>query len=446
MPTGLEIYKLLPRTNCKKCGYPTCLAFAMALASKKAELAACPDVSAETKAILSQEARPPITTVTFGPDARRVTCGGETVLFRHEKTFFHPTCMAITIQVMDSPEKIQERCEQIRRLQFDRVGEQVSIDAVVLQSDGGQPEKFNQAVAQVMACLDFALILHTPDIQEVQAVLPVCREKKPLLWGAAEEDGQPWVELAKRENLPLVLSGATLESLAEKSALWEAQGVKGIVLQPRVGSRLSEMVAELTAIRRMAILKNERALGYPVLVSVMGDSQAARLALATTAICKYASILVLDDVEPEFILPLITLRFNLFTDPQKPIMMEPGIYEIGSPGMDAPLIVTTNFSLTYFSLKPEVEAARVPARILLTDSDGMSVLTAWAADKFSSSIITRSLIQFQLAEKVSHHKIIIPGLVASLSGELEEESGWEVIVGPREASALPKFLRTTWKV
>ena len=445
MPTGLEIYKLLPRTNCKKCGYPTCLAFAMALASKKVELAACPDVSAETKAILSQEARPPIATVSFGSEARRVTCGGETVLFRHEKTFFHPTCLAITIPVMVSLAEVRERCEKIRRLQFDRVGEKVSVDAVVLQSDGGQPEKFSQAVAQVVTCLDFALILHTPDIQEIQAALPVCREKKPLLWGAAEEDGQTWVELAKRENLPLVLSGDTLESLAEKSALWEGQGVKGIVLQPGLGSRLSEVVEGLTVIRRMSILKNERRLGYPVLVSVKGGAQAERLAFATAAICKYASILVLDDLEPEFILPLITLRFNLYTDPQKPIMMEPGVYEVGAPGADAPLIVTTNFSLTYFSVKPEVEAARVPARILLTDSDGMSVLTAWAADKFSSSIISKALIQFQLAEKVSHHKIIIPGLVASLSGELEEESGWEVIVGPREASALPKFLRTAWK-
>ncbi len=445
MPTGLEIYKLLPRTNCKKCGYPTCLAFAMVLATKKVELSACPDVSAEAKAILSQEARPPITTVTFGSDGRRVTCGGETVLFRHEKTFFHPTCIAITIPVADSLDAVRERCEKIQRLQFDRVGEKVSIDAVVLQSEGGQPEKFSQVVEQVTACLDFALILHTPDIQEIQAALLFCREKKPLLWGAVGDNGQPWVDLAKSENLPLVLSAESLEILTEKSALWEAQGVKMIVLQPKFGGQLSEMVEMLTAIRRMSILKNERRLGHPVLVSVKGETQAERLALAAAAICKYASILVLDDLDPAFILPLITLRFNLYTDPQKPIMMEPGVYEVGAPGAEAPLIVTTNFSLTYFSVRPEVEAARIPARILLTDSDGMSVLTAWAADKFTSSIIAKALVQFQLAEKVSHHKVILPGLVASLSGELEEESGWEVIVGPREASALPKFLRTAWK-
>jgi acetyl-CoA decarbonylase/synthase, CODH/ACS complex subunit gamma len=445
MPSGLEIYKLLPRTNCKKCGYPTCLAFAMALATKKIELAACPDVSETTKAALSQEARPPISTVTFGGEARRVTCGGETALFRHEKTFYHPTCMAITIPAASSPEAIRERCEKISRLQFDRVGELVSVDAVVVQSDGGQPERFSQAVAQVAASLDLALILHTSDIQEIQAALPVCKGKKPLLWGAAEENNQDWIELAKRESLPLVLSGDSLETLAQKSALWERQGLKEIVIQPGTKNNSSEMVQELTAIRRLAIQKNERGLGYPVLVAVQSGSQAERLALATAAICKYASILVLDDLEPEFILPLITLRFNLYTDPQKPIMMEPGLYEIGAPGADAPLIVTTNFSLTYFSVKPEVEAARVPARILLTDSDGMSVLTAWAADKFSSSTISKALTQFQVAEKVSHRKLIIPGLVASLSGELEEESGWQVIVGPREASALPKFLRTTWK-
>ncbi len=445
MPTGLEIYKLLPRTNCKKCGYPTCLAFAMVLATKKVELAACPDVSAEAKAILAQEARPPIATVRFGSAAHSVTCGGETVLFRHEKTFFHPTCIAITIPVAESLAAVQQRCEKIRRLQFDRVGEKVSIDAVVLQSEGGQPEKFRQVVGQVAAGLDFALVLHTPDIQEIQAALPVCREKKPLLWGARDENAQSWLDLAKSENLALVLPGDSMDTLAEKSALWEAQGVKNIVLQPQLDGQTSGLVEALTAIRRMSILKNERRLGYPVLVSVKGGTQADRLALAAAAICKYASILVLDDLEPEFILPLITLRFNIYTDPQKPIMMEPGVYEVGAPGAEAPLIVTTNFSLTYFSVKPEVESSRVPARILLTDSEGMSVLTAWAADKFTSSTITKALAQFQLAEKVTHHKIIIPGLVASLSGELEEESGWEVIVGPREASALPKFLRTAWK-
>jgi acetyl-CoA decarbonylase/synthase, CODH/ACS complex subunit gamma len=445
LPTGLEIYKLLPRTNCKKCGYPTCLAFAMALASKKVELAACPDVSEGTKATLSQEARPPITTLTFGAEGHRVTCGGETVLFRHEKTFLHPTCLAMTIPAQASSAEVRERCEKIRRLQFDRVGENVSVDAVVLQSAGGQPERLRQSVAEVAACLDSALILHSPDLEEIQAALPVCRENKPLLWGAPGHNEDAWVELAKSERLPLVVSGGTIEAVSEKAARWEGQGLKELVLQPGLGSGATGMVEQLTAIRRGAILKNERSLGHPVLVSIQAETQAERLALASTAICKYASILVLDDVEPEFILPLITLRFNLYTDPQKPIMMEPGVYEVGAPGPDAPLMVTTNFSLTYFSLKPEVEASRVPARILLTDSDGMSVLTAWAADKFSSSTITKALAQFQLAEKVSHRKVIIPGLVASLSGELEEESGWQVIVGPREASALPKFLRTIWK-
>jgi acetyl-CoA decarbonylase/synthase complex subunit gamma len=415
----------------------------MALASKKVELAACPDVSEATKATLSQEARPPIATLTFGAEGHRVTCGGETVLFRHEKTFYHPTCIAITIPVQDSLAQVRERCEKIRGLQFDRVGEAVSVDAVVLQSSGGQPERFSQSVAEAANSLDFALILYTPDIEEIKAALPACKDKKPLLWGAPGYDEEAWVELAKSEQLPLVVSGDTLEIVSEKAALWEGKGLKELVLQP--GSSATGMVEQLTAIRRMAILKNERGLGHPVLVPIHANTQAERLALASAAICKYASIVVLEDAAPEFILPLITLRFNLYTDPQKPIMMEPGVYEVGAPGPEAPLIVTTNFSLTYFSVKPEIEASRLPTRILLTDSDGMSVLTAWAADKFSSTTITKALAQFQLAEKVSHKKIIIPGLVASLSGELEEESGWQVIVGPREASALPKFLRTVWK-
>ncbi|OGB99797.1 hypothetical protein A2V82_03100, partial [candidate division KSB1 bacterium RBG_16_48_16] len=439
------IYKLLPRTNCKKCGYPTCLAFAMALASKKVELAACPDVSEEAKEKLSQEARPPITTVTFGAEERRVTCGGETVLFRHEKTFLHPTCIAMTVSAQDSPENIRNRCNRIRRLQFERVGESVSIDAVVLQSDGGHPERFNRASSEITVSLDLPLILHSPDIDEIKSALTISKNKKPLVWGVGDGDEKAWAELAKSENVPIVVSGSTLEAVAEKTAFFEQVGVKEIVIDPAIGARKSATVEELTIIRRMAILKNSRQLGYPVLVFANAETKAGRLAFAAAAICKYASILVLDDIEPEFILPLITLRFNLYTDPQKPIMMEPGVYEVGAPGPDAPLIVTTNFSLTYFSVKPEVEAAKVPARILLTDSEGMSVLTAWAADKFSSSSVTKALTESQLADKLSHRKVIIPGLVASLSGELEEESGWQVIVGPREASSLPKFLRTVWK-
>ena len=237
MPTGLEIYKLLPRTNCKKCGYPTCLAFAMALAAKKVELAACPDVSEETKTVLSRESRPPITTLTFGAEGHHVTCGGETVLFRHEKTFYHPTCLAITIPAQDSLAQVRERCEKIKRLQFDRVGENVSVDAVVLQSSGGQPERFSQSVAEAADSLDFALILHTPDIEEIKAALPVCKDKKPLLWGAPGCDEDAWVELAKSKALPLVVSGETLEAVAEKAALWEGKGLKELVIQPGGGSR-----------------------------------------------------------------------------------------------------------------------------------------------------------------------------------------------------------------
>jgi acetyl-CoA decarbonylase/synthase complex subunit gamma len=445
MPTGLEIYKLLPRTNCKKCGYPTCLAFAMALASKKVELAACPDVSEEAKEKLSQEARPPITTVMFGPEERRVTCGGETVLFRHEKTFLNPTCLALTISVQDPLDKIRDRCDKICRLQFERVGENVSVDAVVLQSDGGDTERFSRALSEITASLDLPLILHSPDINEIKSALAMSKNKKPLVWGAIDGDEQAWAELAKSEQVPIVVSGSTLEEVADKTALFELMGVQDIVIDPAIGVRKSAAVEELTVIRRMAIMKSYRQLGYPVLVSVKAETKSKRLTIAAAAICKYASILVLNDIEPEFVLPLITMRFNLYTDPQKPIMMEPGVYEIGAPGPDAPLIVTTNFSLTYFSVKPEVEAAKVPARILLTDSEGMSVLTAWAADKFSSSGIAKALTESQLSDKLSHCRVIIPGLVASLSGELEEESGWQVIVGPREASALPKFLRTVWK-
>ena len=445
MPTGLEIYKLLPRTNCKKCGFPTCLAFAMAMAAQKVELAACPDVSEEARQKLSASSRPPIHSFMIGPASKPLMLGGETVLFRHDKRFINPCRLAISVSAAAGVDEIRQRCLEINRLTFERVGETTGVDAVALRSPGGNPSQFGLAAQAVTESLSLALILETPDLDEVRAALPFCRDLRPLLHGGQAADLNEWGQVARENALPLVVSGESLDRIGENTAMLERSGLRDLVIDPAGVCQDGGMMDTLTALRRLAIARGCSEVGYPILVQVTGTSAEERLSQAVAAVSKYASLLVLDDLDPEFVFPLVTLRFNLYTDPQKPIMMTPGVYEIGNPGPGAPVLVTTNFSLTYYSVRPEVEAARTPARILLTDSDGMSVLTAWAADKFSASTIAKAVKESNLESLVSHRTLVIPGLVSVLSGDVEETTGWRVLVGPREASGLPRFLKQVWR-
>jgi len=445
MPTGLEIYKLLPKTNCKKCSFPTCLAFAMAMAAQKVELAACPDVSDEARQKLSASSRPPVHSFAIGPASTPLMLGGETVLFRHDKRFINACGLAVSVAADDPLDEVRRRCREISRLKFERVGETTGVDAVALRSTGGNPGQFALAARAVAESDALALILQTPDLDEVRAALPCCRHIRPLLHGGRGIDLKEWGNLAHETALPLVVSGASLEEISEKTTTLERAGVRDLVIDPAGDCKDGEMVEMLTACRRLAIARGCSELGYPILVQLTASTPEKRLAQAVAAVSKYASLLVLDECDPELVFPLVTLRFNLYTDPQKPIMMTPGVYEIGNPGPEAPVLVTTNFALTYYSVRPEVEAARAPARILLTDSDGMSVLTAWAADKFSASTIAKALKESNVEALVNHRTMIIPGLVSVLSGEVEESTGWRVLVGPREASGLPRFLKQCWR-
>lgn len=441
--TGLDIYKQLPKTNCKKCGFPTCLAFAMALSQKKTSLDKCPDVSDEAKQTLDAASLPPIATITIGTGDKKIEIGGEIFLFRHEKRFFHQTGLAVLVKDTLAEDDLRKKIEEIKALVFERVGETIGVDLIAVKNESGDKNKFVGAVRIAAQISPLPLILMSENAAALEETLKICGDKKPLIYALEEKNKEALLDLARNYACPLVVKGKDLEEAAQLAQAVSSSGVKDLVVDSGT-KEISPLLQDLTQARRLALKKNYRPLGYPTVAVVDEADSFERVARASTYISKYASLLIFDGVSREEWLALITLRLNIFTDPQKPIMMEPKLYEVGSPDGNSPLLVTTNFSLTYYTVQPEIEGSNIPAYLLLTDSEGLSVLTAWAADKFNSEKIIAAMKKNGVEEKVSHRKIIIPGDVASLCIKLKEESGWEVLVGPKEASGLPKYLKETW--
>jgi len=448
--SGLDIYKLLPKTNCKKCGSPTCLAFAMKLAMKKAVLDECPDVSAESKKALEESSRPPIALIKFGSGDNIVEIGGETVLFRHEKTFYHQTAIAITIDDTLGDAALLDRINAIEKLSFERVGQHIAIDMIALVNKSSSGEKFLDALDKILLNSKKPLILASPDPKTIEAGLKKCPGRRPLIYAADPGNLSQMSAAAKTYKTPLALVGnglkpfPTLEELDKLSQEASGLGIEEIVLAPGP-KNLHESLNDLTQIRRLSLKRNYRPFGFPVIMFIKNTDKYQTVIDSCTFIAKYAGIIVLDSIEEDVLLPIITMRQNIYTDPQKPVTVEPKLYKFGSPDQTSPIMVTTNFSLTFYTVSPEIEASGHPAYLLVTDSEGMSVLTAWAAEKFTPEIIADTMKKTELESIVSHKKIIIPGYVAVLSGKLEDVSGWQVLVGPKEASGIPKYLKEVWK-
>ena len=441
--SGLQIYKLLPagskdadvkaHGNCKECGFPTCLAFAMKLAAKQAELSLCPYVEEESKNQLEESAAPPIRLVTVKGTEHEMKAGNELVLFRHEKTFYNPA--GLFVRVKDNQADAAEVAKAVNDYVVDYVGMELTLDGIAVEDAGGD---FGATVTAVKAQCGFPLILLTEDPATAEAGLKAAKGTTPLLWAATADNWEAMAKLAAEYKVPLVVrSDDGIGALADLADQVKGAGIEDIVLDP--GARdYNGSLAAFTQLRRLALKKNERRVGYP-LIAFAGDDPM----LAGQHIAKYADYVVIDSFSPATAYPLIVLRANLFTDPQKPIQVLPGVYEINKPSPGDPLMVTTNFSITYFAVANEVESSGLPGWLLVADAEGMSVLTAWAAGKFDAERIAKSIKTTGVAEKVNHKRLVIPGHVAVLMGELEDElPGWEINVGPREAVDLPNYLKT----
>jgi acetyl-CoA decarbonylase/synthase complex subunit gamma len=442
--TGLDIYKKLPKTNCGDCGLPTCLAFAMKLAGGQAKIEACPHVSEDAKAELAEASAPPVALVTIGKGDRALQIGGETVLFRHEKTFLHPPGFAILIKDDLSDEEVEKKVNQINELALERIGQMLRADLVAIESQS-DAERFAQVSEKVSKSTDFPLVLISKDPEAMKKAVSLVSDANPLIYAADKDNYEAMASLAKEHSCPLAVSGSDgLEALAELTEKIAAMGVKNLVLDPGSGST-GQVLKDLVFIRRVALKKKYRPLGYPVITFPcrMTDDDYMEAVLAGVHIMKYAGIIVLNNLDVWKMLPLMVLRQNIYTDPQRPMQVEEGIYEIGTPDKNSPVLVTTNFSLTYFIVTGEIEASKISAWLCVMDVEGLSVLTAWAAGKFIPEKIASFIGKSGIGEKVGHRTLTIPGYVAQISGELEEElsSEWKVQVGSREAGDIPGFLK-----
>ncbi|MFH1185929.1 MAG: acetyl-CoA decarbonylase/synthase complex subunit gamma [Chloroflexota bacterium] len=433
--TGIQIYKLLPQTNCKDCSFPTCLAFAMKLAAKQVELSACPHVTEESKKQLAESATPPIRLITLSADGREVKVGNEVCLFRHEKTFYNKPGLFLRLKASDGD--IAGKAAAADAYTVNYVGIDLSLDGFAIQADGD----LAPAVRSVRSVSKRPLILIGDDPAVLEPALATLAGEHTLLYAAGPANVGPMAALAKKHGAALALKADTLDALAELTAQAQAKGAQDLVLDPG-GANLAESLVRATQVRRLALKSNFHALGFPSIVFAAQSGADKEAVYAAQAITKYAGFVVMDTFAPEMIYPLLVLRENIYTDPQKPIQVLPGIYEINSPKPESPVLVTTNFSITYFSVANEVEGSGLSAWLLVCDAEGMSVLTAWAAGKFDAERIAKSIKAFDLASKVSRKRVVLPGHVAVLSGELEGElPDWEVRVGPREAVDLPAFMK-----
>ena len=436
---GLDIFKMTPKTNCKECGSPTCMAFSMKVAQGAVDISKCPHMSAEALATLSEATAPPMKSIKVGTGEAEYTLGGETVLFRHEKTYFSKPRFAVRITPdMDADAVLAS----VNKVDYDRIGERMHAEMVFVEY-AGDAAAYVETVKHVTG-IGKTIVLECADVEAAKAALEVCKAEKPILDGANASNYAEMVEVAKAAGAVLGVSGASLDELYDTTAAIEKLGYKELVLNT-TGATIKETFANTVQVRRACLAKNpDRTCGYPSLVNLAKlapADEAMQTALASVFVLKYGSIIVMDTMNYAEALPLYGLRQNVYTDPQKPMKVEPGIYPLNGGDENSVVLTTVDFALTYFVVSGELERSGVPCNLVINDAGGLSVLTSWAAGKFSSTSISK-FIQENVEPKIKCRKLIIPGKVAVLKGDLEAKlPGWEIIVAPNEAVQLVKFLK-----
>lgn len=439
---ALDIYKLLPKKNCKECGDPTCLTFAMKLAGGKADVDLCPYLDDQAKTVLGATTRPPIRLVRIGVGERSFEVGEEFVLYRHEKTFYHPPGILFKVSDAQPPDEIASVTKRVRDESFTRVGADLRFSGIAVGNTSNSVDTFANAVETVEKVADLPLVLISTNTAALSAALIHCGTYRPLIHAATKGNVKEICALAKQHGCPLMIKAHHLDELAQLAKDCTAEGVQDLVMDLSPAS-LRDFITISTGIRQLAITRTAPDLGYPVyLDATAGGMQDAEIALG---IIKYASIIVTTPLSPASAKAALTLRQNVYTDPQKPIQMNPGLYRVGTPGKDAPVLMTVNFSLTFFTLQGYLESARIPCFMLIVDTEGLSVLTAVAAGKLNETLICDSLKKFGVENEVSHRILIIPGYAAPLSSRIEDATGWKVMVGPRDAAEIGEFLNEKWK-
>jgi acetyl-CoA decarbonylase/synthase complex subunit gamma len=434
--TGMQIYKSLPKTNCKDCGLPTCMAFAMQVAAKQRALTDCPHISEEGKSALSEASAPPQRLVKIGADGKSFEMGQETVMFRHEEKFHRPSGIAVRVPASLSDADAGACIDEINKRVFTRVGKELKVALCAVEVETGDPAaraKLAAGKSQV------PLVLVGSKADAMKAAVEAVKDQKPLIYAADASNLDAFADIAAGAKVPLAVRGENLEELADLTTKAKEK-TEDLVLAFKGGD--GETVRQLTVARRAALRKQFRPFGYPAMVEVSAGGAELETVLASIFAAKYAGIVMINGAEPWEVLPIMVTVQDVYTDPQVPNTVEAKLYEIGGPGDNAPVLFTTNFSLTYFSVAGEVERSKVPAYICVVDTEGLGVLNAYAGDKISAERVVKTIQAQKVADKVKHRKLIIPGLLPIFRAEIEDTSEWkEVVIGPENSREIPAFLQ-----
>ena len=441
--SGIQIFKMTPKKNCKECGCPTCMAFSMKVAQGAMDISQCPHMSDDPLAQLSEATAPPMKTVKIGAGENEFSLGGETALFRHEKTYVSKTRYAVSLCSCMDDAAIDAKLAEIPKVDYERIGERMFAELVYVNYAADTDKDRYVEIVKKAAALNRTLILGCKDVELAKAALEVCKEAKPVLNGADASNYAEMSAVATEAGVVLGVTGKDLNELYDTVAALEKAGNKNLILDVGTAS-IKEAYGNAVQIRRAAVKDQDRTFGYPTLVNVAALAHGDRVmqqALLSMFTMKYGSIVVVETLDYAEALPLFGLRQNVFTDPQKPMKVEPGIYALNGADENSLCLTTVDFALTYFVVSGELERSGVPCNLIISDAGGLSVLTAWAAGKLSSTSVAK-YIQENVEDKVKCRKLVIPGKVAVLKGDLEAKlPGWEIIVAPLEAVQLVKFLK-----
>jgi acetyl-CoA decarbonylase/synthase complex subunit gamma len=441
--SGSEIVKMLPgRKPCKDCGFPTCFAYAMKLASGGATLEKCPYLAPEVKAKLEDLLAPAMKLVTIGSGDKKVQVGNEEVIYRHEKTYIHPPGIALLISDKEDGAKVEEKIKKIKELQYPWVGITIKAELVAPYFESGDKNRYLALVKKIYDSTDLGMILVAKDLDVLFAARDICADRRPLLYPITKGNIDAAIPKLKEKSTPIGVRAESIEELIPLTTKLKEAGVDEAVLDP--GSRnIRDAIRDQTFIRRAALKQGFRLLGYPTIAfpCFMAQDTLKEVLTASVFINKFASIIVLSDFNQHTLLPLLVQRLNIYTDPRFPMAVEEKYYEVGEPDENAPVLITSNWALTYFIVFSAIESTKVPSFLCVKDAEGLGVLTAWAAGKFSGDSVGAMIKKSGIESRVKHRRIVIPGRVARIKGELEEAlPGWEIIVGPREASGIGAFL------
>ncbi len=466
-PSPLEVYTLLDKSNCKDCGYDTCMAFATGILERKIKVTDCTHLMQEPKQAKNREKlvqliTPPQKPVTIGVGERVAVIGGEEVLMRHQLTFYNKT--AIFVEIADDDADLEDIIKYLTTIKIERMGDVLTLDGVALRNVSGDKEQFKLTARKISQLSTLPIMLCSFNADILIAAAEEIKDKKPLLYAVTKDTWEQIGKFAIKNNLPVAIVSNNLDELMSLSATLQKLGVKEIVLDPcNLSGNLSVTYDNIMQLRTASIDKRDANACWPVMgvpaaywsqIKIGEDKelwghqyQEVIMGAIMESIDTNMIVLHTGQKKEEIwaLLALMTLRQSIFSDPRIYPAVDAGLYKIGEPDEMSPIFVTSNYRMTKIPVEQDLQGANLNCWLLVTDTEGIGIESAVAGGQFNAGGIGEAVKEFNVFENVKHRILVVPGMAARLSGALEDEADAYVVVGPRDSSGISKFVETQWK-